>query len=139
LNDDKNDDDHLDDLFFVGTQETQRTDDPIKGFLWGDLPQRQPMATQTRSKQQDFEETNEDGQNSRGRGHEALQQLERGCNNTDAGGEGACHTLAGATTRTPMTTTRYSGIGDVVERAGQRLNDNRFITTKLNWQNQSSN
>jgi hypothetical protein len=29
-------------------------------------------------------------------------------------------------------------IGDVVERTGQKLDDNRFITTKLNWQNQVS-
>jgi hypothetical protein len=33
---------------------------------------------------------------------------------------------------------RYSGIGDVVERTGRKLNDDRFITTKLNWQNQVS-
>jgi hypothetical protein len=35
-----------------------------------------------------------------------------------------------------MTSTRYSGIGDVVERAGWRLDDDWFITTELNWQNQ---
>ncbi len=76
------------------------------------------MATRTRSKQQDFDETNKDGQNIRVRGHEARQQLECGRNNTEAGGGRACHTLAGVPTRTPTTSTRYSGIGDVVERTG---------------------
>jgi hypothetical protein len=96
------------------------------------------MATQTRSKQQDFDKTNEDRQNIRVRGHEAWQQLERGRNDMDAGGRGACHTLADAPTRTPTTSMCYSGIGDVVERTGWKLDDNQFITTKLNWQNQVS-
>jgi len=96
------------------------------------------MATRKRSKQQDFNETIADGQNICVCGHEALQQLERGHNDTDAGGGGARHTLAGAPTRTPTTSTRYSGIGYVVERTGWKLNDDRFITTKLNWQNQVS-
>jgi hypothetical protein len=91
-----------------------------------------------RSKQQDFDDTNKDGQNIHVRGHEARQQLERRHNDMDAGGGGACHTLAGAPTRTPTTSTHYSGIGDVVERTGRKLDDDRFITTKLNWQNQVS-
>jgi hypothetical protein len=64
--------------------------------------------------------------------------LEPGHNDTDAGGGGARHTLAGAPTRTPTTSTHYSGIGDVVERTGRKLDDDQFITTKLNWQNQVS-
>jgi hypothetical protein len=36
------------------------------------------------------------------------------------------------------TSTRYSGIGDVVERTGQKLDYDWFITTELNWQNQVS-
>jgi hypothetical protein len=137
-NDDKDKDDHLDDPFFVGTQETHRPDNTIKGFLQGKLSQRQPMATQTRSRQQDFNQTNKDRQNIHVRGHEAWQQLKCGRNNTDAGGRGACHTLAGAPTRIPTTSRHYSGIGDVVERTGRKLDDDWFIRMELNWQNQVS-
>jgi hypothetical protein len=34
---------------------------------------------------------------------------------------------------------RYSGIGDVMENLGQRIDNNQFIATELNWQNQLSN
>jgi hypothetical protein len=64
--------------------------------------------------------------------------LECGQNKTEAGGGEASHTLAGAPTRPPTISTRYSGIGDVVEKGGRRLNDDWFITTELNWQNQVS-
>jgi hypothetical protein len=96
------------------------------------------MASRTRSKQQDFDDPHEDVQNIQVHGPEARQHLKRGRNNTDAGGGEASHTLAGAPTRPPTISTRYSGIGDVVEKGGRRLNDDQFITTKLNWQNQVS-
>ncbi len=137
-NNDEEDDDHLDDPFFVGTLETHNTDSTNEGLIWGNLPQHHPMATQTRSKQQDFDDPNEDVQNIWVHGPEAWQHLERGRNNTDAGGGEASHTLAGAPTRPPTISMHYSGIGHVIEKGGRRLNDDRFITTELNWKNQVS-
>ncbi len=70
-NNDKDDDDHLDNPIFVGTLETHNTDSTNEGLIWENLPQRQPMGTWTRSKQQDFDDPNEDMQNIQVRGPEA--------------------------------------------------------------------
>ncbi len=61
-----------------------------------------------------------------------------GRNDTDAGGDGACQAMAGAPMRTSTNSTHYSRFGYVVKKARRRLEDDGFIATKLNWQNQVS-
>jgi hypothetical protein len=123
---------------------------PINCLLGNHDMIRQPMVTRTRSKQQAYEDTNNNDDNrgygcdtlrQGGRAHESYVDMTGTCqgNAEVAGPIEPSHGQSSAHTQHPPTTQTqhsYSGIAEVLGNVGWRLKDNRVIANELKWQNQ---